>query len=194
VLTALVTRAAALADSPACTVSLVDEAAGEAVLAAQVGLPEGTPPGLRVPLALPIIRRSLETGEPIILPDTYGRDAPEMRQVLVHPGVRAFFGFPMVRQGRTMGFMTLSSLTPRTPSAQEIAAYQLLAERAAAALENARLYRGLEESKAALEARVRDLERFTKHAVGRELMMKELKERIRELEAKASEVCQTSEV
>jgi len=46
----------------------------------------------------------------------------------------------MVRGGRVLGYITLSSLTPRTPSAEEITAYRLLAERAAAALENARLY------------------------------------------------------
>jgi GAF domain-containing protein/HAMP domain-containing protein len=183
VLDTLVTRAAPLAESPACTVMLVDEATNEAMLAAQTGLPEDTPLGLRVPLAFPIIRHSLETGDPIILPDI-NHYAPEMRRILVRLDIRAFFAYPMVRMGRTLGFITLSSLTPRTPSAEEITAYQLLAERAAAALENARLYQSLEESKAALEARVRDLERFTRLAVGRELRMKELKERLRELEEK----------
>ncbi len=33
---------------------------------------------------------------------------------------------------------------------------------------------------------MRDLERFTRHAVGRELRMKELKERIKELEEQGS--------
>jgi GAF domain-containing protein len=139
VLRTLVTRTAALAESPACTVMLVDETTNEAVLAAQTGLPEDTPLDLRVPLTLPIIHRSLETGEPIILPDI-DRDAPEMRTVLVRKDVRAFFAYPMMREGRAVGWITLSSLTPRTPSAQEIAAYQLLAERAAVALESARLY------------------------------------------------------
>jgi GAF domain-containing protein len=181
VLDTLVVRTAALAESPACTVSLVDETTNQAVLAAQIGLPEGTPLGLRVPLTLPVIRHSLETGEPIIVPDI-DRDAPEMRTVLVRQDVQAFFAYPMVREGRALGWITLSSLRPRAPSAEEITAYRLLAERAATALENARLYQSLEESRAALEAKVRDLERFTKHTVGRELRMKELKERIRELE------------
>jgi len=138
VLNTLVSRIAALAASSACTVMLVDEVANEAVLAAQVGLPEGTPLGLRVPLTLPIIRRSLETGQPIIVPDI-DRDAPEMRQVLVRKDIRAFFAYPLVREGRTLGYITLSSPTPRTPSAEEIAAYSLLAERAATAIETARL-------------------------------------------------------
>lgn len=184
-LNTLVVRAAIIAESPACTVMLIDETTNEAVLAAQTGLPEGSPLGLRVPLTIPIIRQSLETGEPIIVPDI-DRDAPELRQLLVHPGVRAFFAYPMAREGRAVGFITLSSLTPRTPSKEENTAYHLLAERAATALENARLYQGLEESKAALEAKVRDLERFTRLTVGRELRMKELKEKMRELEGQGS--------
>ncbi|MFQ6014981.1 MAG: GAF domain-containing protein, partial [Anaerolineae bacterium] len=77
--------------------------------------------------------------EPIILPDI-DRDAPEMRHVLVREDIRAFFAYPMRQEGRVTGFITLSSLTPRTPSAQEVAACQLLAELATSALENARLF------------------------------------------------------
>ncbi|MFH2103031.1 MAG: GAF domain-containing protein [Chloroflexota bacterium] len=190
VLNTLVTRVAVLSESPVCTVMLVDEEADEAVLAAQVGLPEGTPLELRVPLAVPIIRRLLETSEPIILPDI-DRDAPQMRQILVRrQDIRAFFAYPMAREGRTMGFITLSSLTPRVPSAEEVTAYRLLAERAAVALENARLYTALqaelaerERAEQELQERMRELERFNRLAVGRELKMIELKERIRELEA-----------
>jgi putative nucleotidyltransferase with HDIG domain len=138
VLNTLVTRAAVLADSATCTVMLPDETTNEAVLVAQTGLPESAL-GLRVPLTLPIIRRSLETGEPILAPNI-DRDAPELRQVLVRKDIRAFFAYPMVREGRVLGFITLSGLTPRTPSAEEITTYRLLADRAAAALENARLF------------------------------------------------------
>ncbi len=139
VLNTLVVRAATIAESPTCTVMLVDAATNAAVLSAQTGLPAGTPRGLRVPLALPILRHSLETGEPIILSDI-NHDAPAMRTILVRQDIRAFFAYPMIREGRVLGFITLSSLAPRTPSKEEITAYRLLAERAATALENARLY------------------------------------------------------
>jgi PAS domain S-box-containing protein len=139
VLNILVTRAAALMESTTCTVMLIDTATNEAVLAAQTGLPPSTPAELRVPLELPILRHSLESGEPIIIPDI-DRDVPAMRSVLVRPDVRAFFAYPMIHQGQVMGFITFSKLTLHTPSAEEIAACQLLAERAAVALENARLF------------------------------------------------------
>ncbi len=137
-LNTLVTRAATIAESPACTVLLIDEGTNEAVLIAQSGLPEGTPPQLRIPLTLPIIRRSIESGEPIIIAHI-DRDAPQMRRLLVKPEITSFFAYPMMREKQTIGFITLSSLTPHTPSDSEITAYRLLADRAAAALENTRL-------------------------------------------------------
>jgi putative nucleotidyltransferase with HDIG domain len=93
----------------------------------------------------------LETGEPLILADI-NHQAPEMRKVLVRPDIQAFFAYPMIREGRAIGLITFSKLTPYTPSAEEVAACQLLAERAAASLENARLFeetaRSLEQVKA----------------------------------------------
>jgi len=139
VLKFLVGRATAIMESATCTVMLIDSATDEAVLAAQTGLPEGTPPELRVPLELPILRHSMETSQPIIIPDI-DHDAPAMRTVLVRQDVRAFFAYPLIREGRTTGFITFSKLTVHTPSPEENAACQLLAERAAVALENARLF------------------------------------------------------
>ncbi|KAF0106375.1 MAG: signal transduction histidine kinase [Anaerolineaceae bacterium] len=161
VLSTLVARAAAIMESSTCTVMFIDAGTNEAVLAAQVGLPENTPSNLRVPLALPLIHQMLETGEPMILKDI-NHDAPQMRTVLVRPDVRAFFAYPMVRAGDVIGIITFSKLTPHSPSMEEITACRLLAERAAVALENARLYetvrqelterkRAEEEVRAALE-------------------------------------------
>ena len=139
VLNILVTRAAAIMESATCTVMLIDTSTNEAVLAAQTGLPEGASPELRTPLELQLLRHSVESSQPIIIPDI-NHDAPAIRAVLVRPDVRAFFAYPMIRAGRTIGFITFSKLTLHTPSVAEIAACQLLAERAAVALENARLF------------------------------------------------------
>jgi len=135
----LVARAAEIMESATCTVMLIDIVANEAVLAAQIGLPEGTAKELRVPLALPIIQRILETGEPLILSDI-NHQAPEMRKVLVRPDIQAFFAYPMALESRVIGIITFSKLTTYSPSAEEIAACQLLAERVAIAHENARLF------------------------------------------------------
>jgi len=147
VLNILVTRAAEIMESITCTVMLIDTATNEAVLAAQTGLPESASPELRIPLELPILRHFAETGQPLIISDI-NHDAPAMRSVLVRPDIQAFFAYPMIREGRAIGLITFSKLTPHTPSVEEIAACQLLAERAAVALENARLF---EETTRSLE-------------------------------------------
>ncbi len=163
VLNILVTRAAAIMESPTCMVYLLDTTKNEAVLTAQTGLPEGFSE-LHVPLTLPIIRHSVETGEPIIIPDI-DHDAPEMRSVLVRPDVQAFFAYPMIREGQTIGFIVFTKLTPYLPSDEEVAACHLLAERAAAALENAHLFGRVQSElverkrvEGKLQRRVTDLE------------------------------------
>ncbi|MFZ2098325.1 MAG: GAF domain-containing protein [Anaerolineales bacterium] len=138
VLGMLVKRAAEIMDSATCTVMLIDQEDNEAVLTAQTGLPASTGK-LRVKLTLPVIKQLVEHGEPLILTDIDNQE-PSIREILVRPDIRAFFAYPMVRGGHVSGVITLSNLTPYTPSAEEISACNLLAERAAAALENARLF------------------------------------------------------
>ena len=138
VLDTLVKRVAEIMESATCTVMLIDAENNEAILTAQTGLPPGSSM-VRIPLALPVVRRLLETGEPLILADI-DRQEPSIRQILIRPDLKAFFAYPMVRGGQVIGVITLSSLRPYYPSAEEISACRLLAERAAAALENARLF------------------------------------------------------
>jgi PAS domain S-box-containing protein len=138
VLDTLVKRVAEIMDSATSIVMLIDAENNEAVLTAQTGLPVSTGK-LRVLLSLPEIRKLIETGEPLILSDI-DRQAPSIRQILVHPDIKAFFAYPMMRGEQVIGLITLSSLSPCIPSAEEISACHLLAERAASALENARLF------------------------------------------------------
>ncbi|MDP3046117.1 MAG: GAF domain-containing protein [Chloroflexota bacterium] len=152
-LATLVTEAASLADSPACTVLLHDEPHQELVVAAATGFGDEPPLGLRLPATLPLVRAALESAKPLIIPNI-DRDAPELRTLLVRKGSNAFFAYPMIRSGRVLGVITLSSPSPRIPSDQKIAVSQLLAELAASALENAQIY---EES----QARVRGLSALT---------------------------------
>jgi PAS domain S-box-containing protein len=138
VLDTLVKRVAELMNSATCTVMLIDANKNQAELTAQTGLPPNTGK-LRVMLTLPVIRKLLDTGEPLIISDI-DRQEPAIRQVLVRPDIRSFFAYPMMRSGHVIGVITLSSLTPYSPDLDEISACHLLAERAATALENARLF------------------------------------------------------
>jgi diguanylate cyclase (GGDEF)-like protein/PAS domain S-box-containing protein len=152
-LSALVTEAAVLVDSPACTVLLYAEQRQELVVAAAVGFGGDPPLGLRLPTTLPLVQATLQGAKPLII-SNIDRDAPELRTILLRKDTNAFSAFPMVRSGRVLGFITFSSPNPRTLADQEVAGSQLLAELAASALETAQIY---EES----QARVRDLSALT---------------------------------
>jgi PAS domain S-box-containing protein len=138
VLETLVKHVAEVMDSATCTVMLIDREKNQAYLRAGIGLPAGT--GMpQVPLTLPALRKLVQGGEPLILSDI-DHQAPSIRQILLRSDLKAFFAYPMVRGGQVIGVLTLSKLSRYEPSAEEISACHLLAERAAAALENARLF------------------------------------------------------
>jgi len=142
----LVRRAASISNSPVATVMFLDEATNEIILVAQTGLPANTPTDLKIPLEfLPEAAQAFQSGDSIIVSDI-DRDMPALRKVLVHPGIQAFFAFPLTLDGRVAGVITLSSLKPRHPSEAEINAYQLLARLASAALDNVHLFEGINRS------------------------------------------------
>jgi PAS domain S-box-containing protein len=138
VLDTLVKRVAEIMDCAVCTVLLMDREAKTAVLTAQTGLPEGTGK-LKVDLTLPTFRNLVEYAQPLILPNL-DIHKPGIQQILLRDDLKTLFAYPMMRDGQVMGIITLSNLVPYTPSSEEISASHLLAERAAAALENARLF------------------------------------------------------
>jgi PAS domain S-box-containing protein/putative nucleotidyltransferase with HDIG domain len=137
-LAVLVKAGAKIMDSTTCTVMVVNKKMDRAFLTAQVGLPPDTPDGFNVPLSLKLIQDSMQSGEPIII-ENIDRDALNFRELLVNKEVKAFFAYPMIIEGRTTGFLTLSKKSEYRPNNEEIISSQLLAERAATALENTRL-------------------------------------------------------
>jgi len=142
----LVLKAALLSSSPVCTVMLLDDKTDDIILASHYGLPGNPPTGLRIPVAqLPGAAQTFKNGQNILIPNV-DRDMPAMRKVLIHPDVQAFFAFPLVIDGVVAGAITLSSLKPRQLSEAEIGTYQLLARLASAALDNVRLFEGVNRS------------------------------------------------
>jgi len=93
-----------------------------------------------------VLRQVLETGEAVIAPD--GIDAcggnspdPERRRVIEELGCRTALVVPLVARGRTLGAMTLVSVSSeRTYGPPDVTLTEDLAHRAALAVDNARLY------------------------------------------------------
>ena len=138
VLDTLVKRVAEVMNCTTCTVMLIDLESNDAILTAQTGLPPGCD-NMRIPLTVPVFSRLLDTREPLILADI-DHQAPSIHQILIRSDIKSFFAYPMVREEHVIGVLTLGSSKPYNPRVEEISACYLLAERAAAALENARLF------------------------------------------------------
>jgi HD-GYP domain-containing protein (c-di-GMP phosphodiesterase class II) len=138
VLEKVVKQVAEIMNYAACSVMLIDMEKNTTSLSAQTGLPGGASMS-RLSLNLPAIRKLVEKGEPLILVDI-DRQEPAIREIIATPNIKAFFAYPILQGGRVIGVLSLYSLKSYTPSAEEISTCQLLAERTAVSLENARLF------------------------------------------------------
>lgn len=150
VLDTLAVRAATQMGNYDCAVLLVASGKGPGVLSAQFGLTDGPPLGTAMAISSPLLVNALANGEPFITSD-FHRDLPDL-QSTIRSDAQAVFIYPMVWQAKATGFICLSSRSTRMPPPEEITAFQLLAERAAAALENARLFEETHHRLAELEA------------------------------------------
>lgn len=104
----------------------------------------------------PTLKRMLETGEPVVVTDTL-QDVrwipPENNQVV---WLRSYVGAPVRMGGTTLGFLNVDSSTPNRFGADDARRLALFAPYAATAIENARLYRELQDYAGTLERRVQE--------------------------------------
>ena len=96
----------------------------------------------------------MRTRESVILDDAAAQSAFSSDSYLRERGARSVLCLPLIAQGKLTGVLYLeNTLTPRVFAPSRSAVLKLLASQAAIALENARLYRDLEQR----EAKIRRL-------------------------------------
>jgi transcriptional regulator with GAF, ATPase, and Fis domain len=89
------------------------------------------------------------------------------------------------RRGEIIGCLEIHNTKNRRPLGdKDVSLLKSLAASAAVALENAQLLKRSTETEKQLKNKIHQLEVFSKASIGRELKMKELKNKIRELERK----------
>lgn len=104
--------------------------------------------------------------------------------ILFKKGIRSVIQIPLISKGESIGVFSLENRKPDAYTKHDFDLAQSMADQIATSIENARLYEDLKEANLELEKRIKELEEFHTLAVGRELMMIELKERIRNLEGR----------
>jgi len=123
-------------DDGMSTIFLVDEKTGDFVRSTRVP-PRKDGEGPRQSGGLTSL--VIETGEPIIIPDV--RRDSRVRASVVEGGVRSFIGVPLKVKERTIGVLFASAFCHCDFTQHDVEMLSSLANQAAVAIENARLFR-----------------------------------------------------
>ena len=133
-------------------VLLLDEAGRELIARAAKGLEEEVERGVRIPVGQGFAGRITSERRPIVLERVDHQTV--LNPVLLEKGVRSLLGVPLIVERRVLGVLHVGTLVPRHFDEDDVALLQRVGDRAALALEHARLY---ERERAAAEELQRSL-------------------------------------
>ncbi|HEX4466171.1 MAG TPA: SpoIIE family protein phosphatase [Solirubrobacteraceae bacterium] len=118
-------------------VLLLDEERQMLVARAARGLEEEVRQGVKVPLARGFAGRVASERRPIVIEDL--DDAEIVNPILRQRGIRSMLGVPLLAGGHCVGVMHVGTLSPRSFTEADVARLQLAADRAAVAIDEARI-------------------------------------------------------
>jgi signal transduction histidine kinase len=139
----LLDRIRAILGADTAAILLLDAERGELAARAAVGIEEEVEQGVRIPLGAGFAGRIAAERRPLFLPDVEHADV--LNPLLREKGIKSLLGVPLLAHGEVLGVLHVGSLAPRDFSPDETELLQLVAERAALAIEKARLHRELVE-------------------------------------------------
>jgi serine phosphatase RsbU (regulator of sigma subunit)/anti-sigma regulatory factor (Ser/Thr protein kinase) len=132
---------------------LLEEETGVVAARAAKGIEEEVDQGVRIPLGRGFAGRVAAERRPIIIPDVEHADV--LNPILREKGIKSLLGVPLLVEGRVLGVLHVGTLTPREFTEHDTDLLQLAADRAAIAIDHARLY---EQERAAREQAERTAE------------------------------------
>ena len=156
VLHTIVSHANQLAGTDSCTVYEYDERAAALYFRATHNLDEAV---VEIARREPVRRgegvagRMALTLEPVQIPDIAepGAYTGPLRDVLLRTGTRALLSIPLMREDHLIGGLTVNKKTPGEFSAEVIDLLKTFASQSAVAIQNARLFREIEDKSRQLE-------------------------------------------
>jgi two-component system, NtrC family, sensor kinase len=116
----------------------------------------------RIPKGEGVLGRTALTLEPVQVPDitVVGAYESRLRENLIESGIRAILAVPMVREGRLIGCLGVTRNRSGEFPPETIELLRTFATQSALAIQNARLYRELEQKSRELEAASRHKSEF----------------------------------
>ena len=158
-LDALLDRTRELLDVDTCAILLLDEESNELVAWAALGIEEEVEQGVRIPVGDGFAGRIAAEKEPVILDDVDHADV--LNPILHEKGIKSLLGVPLVVEGEVRGVLHVGSLAVREFTVDEVELLQLVADRAALAIDHARLF----EAERAARQRVENVQAVTDAAL-----------------------------
>ena len=156
----LLTRIRDVLEADTCAVLLLDEARGELVARAAVGLEEEVEQGVRIPLGGGFAGRVAAERRPVVLDDVDHADI--LNPILREKGVKSMLGVPLVFADRVLGVLHVGTLSPRAFTSEDVDLLEVVANTASIAIEHARIFAAEREARMRLER----LESVTDAALG----------------------------
>jgi len=156
---ALLERTREILDVDTCAILLLDEDTDELVARAALGIEEEVEQGVRIPLGAGFAGRIAAEKHPVVLDDV--DHAHVLNPILREKGIKSMLGVPLVVEGSVQGVLHVGSLVPRVFTDDEVELLQLVADRAALAIEHARLF----EAERAARERIEHVQAVTDAAL-----------------------------
>jgi serine phosphatase RsbU (regulator of sigma subunit)/anti-sigma regulatory factor (Ser/Thr protein kinase)/putative methionine-R-sulfoxide reductase with GAF domain len=151
----LLERISATLDSDTAAILLLDEDTDELVARAAKGIEEEVEQGVRIPVGKGFAGRIAAERHPIYLPDVEHADV--LNPILREKGIRSLLGVPMLIEGQITGVLHVGTLTPREFTAEDTELLRMAADRAALAIDHARLYLSERDARQRAESAARRL-------------------------------------
>jgi signal transduction histidine kinase len=158
-LEALLVRTQQLLDVDTCAILLLDEETNELVARAALGIEEEVEQGVRIPMGQGFAGRIAAEKEPVILDDVDHSDV--LNPILRDKGIKSMLGVPLLVEGNALGVLHVGSLAIREFTPEEVELLQLVADRAALAIDHARLF----EAERAARVRIENIQVVTDAAL-----------------------------
>ena len=156
---ALLERTRQILEVDTCAILLLDEDTNELVARAALGIEEEVEQGVRIPVGGGFAGRIAAEKRPVILDDV--DHAHVLNPILREKGIKSMLGVPLVVEAEVRGVLHVGSLTYRAFQDDEVELLQLVADRAALAIEHARLF----EAERAARERIEHVQAVTDAAL-----------------------------
>ncbi|HEV8306556.1 MAG TPA: GAF domain-containing protein [Methylomirabilota bacterium] len=140
----LLSRITQILDSDAARILLLSDDGQHFVLRAAHGLEEQVERGLRLRVGEGVTSRIAQSREPVIVEDLATADPGS--PALTEGGVRSLLGAPLLVEGRVIGVLEVGTREPRRFTRDAAHLLQLVADRAALAIDRAKLFETMKVS------------------------------------------------